>query len=125
MRQAFMAYLRARGVADADYASAELIFGELVGNVVRHAPGPIAILVEWESEYPRLSVTDRGPGFTPIHDQVLPENILAEGGRGLFLVEAYCNGAIRVEPVATGGTKVTAVLTIRRRSYDAGSSHPA
>ncbi len=120
-----MAYLRARGVADADYSSAELIFGELVGNVVRHAPGPIAITVEWDGEYPRLIVADEGPGFTPVHDQMLPENILAEGGRGLFLVDAYCDGGIRVESLATGGTKVTAVLLIRRRAYDAGSSHPA
>ena len=122
MRQAFMAYLRARGVADADYASAELIFGELVGNVVRHAPGPIAITVDWTGTYPRIIVDDEGPGFTAVRDQALPENLLAEGGRGLFLVDAYSGGGIRVESRPSGGTRVSAELTILRRKVDAGSS---
>jgi hypothetical protein len=35
--------LRRRVADDAVVAAAELVFGELIGNVVRHAPGPIEI----------------------------------------------------------------------------------
>jgi anti-sigma regulatory factor (Ser/Thr protein kinase) len=42
LRPAVLQYLRARGTDDSNYGSAELIFGELIGNVVRHAPGEIA-----------------------------------------------------------------------------------
>lgn len=113
LRSAFGAYLRARGAEDADYYSAELIFGELVGNVVRHAPGPIVVDVRWTGEAPVLSVTDRGPGFAL--RAALPQDVLAESGRGLFLVNAFSDG-VTVEPNPGGGTRVSVVLRIRRKA---------
>jgi GAF domain-containing protein len=83
-RAGFIAFLKTRGVPDANYAAAELVFGELVGNVVRHAPGPITIELDWEKDDPVLHVIDRGRAFD-VH-AALPEDVMSESGRGLFLV---------------------------------------
>lgn len=112
MRGPFVAYLRSRSVPDSDFLAAELIFGELVSNVVRHAPGPIAIVVEWVSQRAVLTVSDEGPGFAPGHDTALPDT-LSEGGRGLFLLRAYAE-RIQVRPRAGGGSSVSVELPVRR-----------
>ncbi|MDQ6942224.1 MAG: SpoIIE family protein phosphatase [Candidatus Eremiobacteraeota bacterium] len=83
-RTGFIAFLRTRGVRDANYAAAELVFGELIGNVVRHAPGPITVEVDWNAVDPILHVIDRGPAYDV--EASLPDDLLSESGRGLFLV---------------------------------------
>lgn len=114
MRQAFSAYLRMRGGDEANYDAAEVIFGELVSNVVRHAPGPIDIAVEWtRGKRARMSVSDRGPGFDP--SPGLPANPLAEAGRGLFLVSAFSGGPVHVERLPEGGCRVTVDLPVTRK----------
>lgn len=109
LRPAFLAYLRARGLPDDDYNSAELVFGELVSNVVRHAPGPIAVLVRWTGPAPTLSVYDRGPGFAI--PSGLPADAMAESGRGLFLVGAFAD-ELRIEQQPDGGSIVNVTLRI-------------
>ena len=47
------------------------MFGELVGNVVRHAPGSIEIELAWRAGLPYLIVRDRGPSFA-LADATLP-----------------------------------------------------
>ena len=75
-RASLAAYLRSRH-ADPDLTDrAELVFGELVGNVVRHAAGPIAVELRWRSGIPVLIVRDRGPGF--VFDPRLPRDIFSE-----------------------------------------------
>ncbi len=113
LRPAFMAYLRARGTEDSEFENAELIFGELVGNVVRHAPGPIAVTVRWNADAPILVIADHGPGFS-MHS-TLPENMLAESGRGLFLVNIF-GRELAVQANPTGGVRVSVILPIRRRA---------
>jgi PAS domain S-box-containing protein len=68
-----------------DFASAELIYGELIGNVVRHAPGPVDVDVALDGERVRLVVqsTGRAIRVTPS----LPISPLQEFGRGLFIVD--------------------------------------
>jgi hypothetical protein len=68
-----------------DFASAELIYGELIGNVVRHAPGPIDVAVALERDRVRLVVQSSGRCITGVPS--LPESPLREGGRGLFIVK--------------------------------------
>ena len=110
LRPAFLHYLRARGAEDADYMAAEMIFGELIGNVVRHAPGEISIRVDWRpGERPLLCVSDRGPGFRLA--PVLPDDIFAETGRGLFLVRAFAH-SLSVQRRPGGGSTVRARLQI-------------
>ncbi len=47
-----------------DVATAQFVFGELVGNAVRHAPGDVEVELAWTPDgSPALTVTDDGPGF--------------------------------------------------------------
>lgn len=108
-RAAFCHHLARSGVDPDAVARAELVFGELVGNVVRHAPGPIEINLELAGGDAILSVRDRGPGFTSV-EHVLPTEPMSEGGRGLFLVEVYAGATPVVEPRRRGGTKVVATI---------------
>jgi len=108
-RSEFMNHLRERAPADADFAAAELVFGELIGNVVRHAPGPIEVHVEWSGRQPVLHVIDRGRGF--LRDPALPPDLLSEGGRGLYIVSQLTHG-FRVERIAGYGNHVAAVLRL-------------
>ena len=63
-RYSFVDALRNNGVRGENLNAAELVFGELSGNVVRYAPGPIEIIFDWNEGPPVLHVLDRGPGFT-------------------------------------------------------------
>ncbi|HXF33160.1 MAG TPA: ATP-binding SpoIIE family protein phosphatase, partial [Candidatus Acidoferrales bacterium] len=110
-RTALLAYLRGRGSDDSDFNAAELIFGELVGNVVKHAPGPITIELVWDRETPTLRVADKGPGFEL--RAALPADLMSEGGRGLFLAAAFGTD-LRVTRIAEGGSRVSATLPVRR-----------
>jgi len=108
-RSELAAYLRERAPNDADIAAAELVFGELVGNVVRHAPGPIEVQVEWTGPKPVLHVIDRGHGF--LRDPSLPADPLCENGRGLYIVSRLTD-TLRIERVAGYGNHVAAVLRL-------------
>jgi PAS domain S-box-containing protein len=111
-RSSFVDYVRQHADSASDIGAAELIFGELVGNVVRYAPGPIDIAVEWNDERPVLHVLDRGAPFDVA--AVLPEDILSENGRGLFIVDALGEGlSARRHPGR--GNHVRVVLPVRRR----------
>ncbi len=106
-RHAFVDALRAGGVRAEALDTAELIFGELLGNVVRYAPGPIEILFDWSEETPVLHVLDRGPGFTLVPR--LPSDLLSERGRGLYIVWSLA-GDFNVTERFDGGSHARAVL---------------
>ena len=110
-RNQFMRYLRSLAVDDTEIAMAELIFGELVGNVVRHSPGGIDIDLDWSGEYPVLHVIDRGREFNA--KRALPHDLLSESGRGLFIVRQLSR-ALKVEHVAGYGNHVIAELPVHR-----------
>jgi PAS domain S-box-containing protein len=94
-----------------DFASAELIYGELVGNVVRHAPGPIDVDVALEGEHVRL-VVQSGGGAISVRP-ALPASLLREGGRGLYIVdELGSDYATRELPLFGNQTSVNLPLTI-------------
>lgn len=111
-RSEFVAYLREHAGDRAAIETAEVVFGELVGNVVRHAPGAIDIDVEWSNGLPKLHVLDRGPAFrAPSH---LPEDMLSESGRGLFIVRQLSR-TLSVEHVPGYGNHVAVELPLRRK----------
>ncbi|MBV9271298.1 MAG: serine/threonine-protein phosphatase, partial [Candidatus Eremiobacteraeota bacterium] len=111
-RRVFIAYLRELGDPNADYDAAELVFGELVGNVVRHAPGQINIVTGWQDGFATLYVCDRGRGYAGVTN--LPSDPLSESGRGLFLVNALTRG-FDVRPRSTGGMEACAILNVSRK----------
>jgi anti-sigma regulatory factor (Ser/Thr protein kinase) len=107
-RGEFVEYLRTYGRGEDDYATAELIFDELVANVCFHAPGPIELLVEWHSGRAALHVTDVG---APIDmSRIGFPDPYAEGGRGLAIVNAL---SVTVRSATyLNGKKISAALPI-------------
>lgn len=81
-RGAFAEALHQRFGMSVDRTAAEIVFTELVGNVMRHAPGPIEIRLS-EGDGATLEVIDSGPGFE--WNPVLPP-ASAECGRGLYII---------------------------------------
>jgi PAS domain S-box-containing protein len=82
---------------------AELAFGELLANVVRHAPGTVQVLLTADaSGTATLTVEDRGTGFLPANGVVDP---FAESGRGLALVRAVADD-VAIAALGHGGTRV-------------------
>jgi anti-sigma regulatory factor (Ser/Thr protein kinase) len=106
-RKEFVEHLRKLRPGSTTLNAAELIFGELVGNVVRHAPGPIDVQLDLSQRNPVLHVIDRGVGF--IRDPSLPADPLSESGRGLYIV-AQLAKSVRVERIAGYGNHVAATL---------------
>ncbi len=93
-----------------DVPAAELVFGELVGNAVRHAPGIIEVELTWDDDTtPVLHVIDDGPGYVPCTD--LPDQH-AESGRGLYIV-AQLTREFTVTQREPRGAHARAVLLTR------------
>jgi len=111
-RRAFARAFREHGAALEDVAMAEIVFGELTGNVVRYAGGPGEVIVDWSGPEPVLHVLDAGPGFR--HIAILPPDLMSESGRGLFIVSALTED-FRVSKRADGGSHARAVLRMKRR----------
>jgi PAS domain S-box-containing protein len=86
---------------------AELAFGELIANAVRHAPGAVRVVVTGDGEgNTTLIVEDGGAGFAPKERRLDP---YAESGRGLMLVRGVAD-RLTIEPAASGGTRVCATF---------------
>jgi anti-sigma regulatory factor (Ser/Thr protein kinase) len=98
-----------------DVDAAELIYGELVANTVRHAQGAVEVRLERVgSERAVLVVRDHGPGLdaAPAEPRC---DLFAESGRGLAIVGMLaCN--VAVEGAEDGGTIVRATLPITTRT---------
>jgi anti-sigma regulatory factor (Ser/Thr protein kinase) len=110
-RLIFQRYLAAQVDPGSDIDGAELIFGELLGNVARHAPGTIDVRLRWNGPTAILEVADDGPGYTV--DEVRLPGDFAESSRGLFLVAAFGTD-LRVRR-DDGRTTTTVTLPVRRR----------
>jgi anti-sigma regulatory factor (Ser/Thr protein kinase) len=102
-----MGFIRSRAGANADYPTIRLVFFELLGNVVKHAPGRLMIRIDWFGDAPYLHVFDRGCGFE--YRPVLPADSLAEGGRGLYLISCLA-GAVSVHRLPGCGAYVSVRL---------------
>ena len=110
-RGIFQRYLAAQVDAASDLYGAELIFGELLGNVARHAPGAIDVRLRWNGPAAILEIADEGPGYS-VEAVHLPGD-LAESCRGLFLVSSFGRDlAVRVHD---GRTTTTVILPVTRR----------
>lgn len=104
-RPRFIEALRRRFGDAFDLTAAEIVFTELVGNVIRHAPGPIEIrLIATESAC--LEVIDSGPGFE-FEPALPPES--SECGRGLYIVSRLSSN---VRTVRRDGSKARICVTL-------------
>ena len=101
-------YLTACGMSEDELAWAELALGELLGNVVRYAPGPVDIEVSWRDGSPRLTISDRGVAGVPDLDRISP-HAHAESGRGFTMLGELGMRPL-VRPRAGGGTEVIVTL---------------
>jgi len=84
MRRELRALLIEFGLSELQLETAELVLGELAGNVVRHAPGAVEIVLDHNGGQVVLHVIDDGPGFE--RAPMLPIDVMSESGRGLFIV---------------------------------------
>ncbi len=106
-----VAFLRERGDDGADFDACALALSELIGNAVRHGPGgPINVTLDWSDVMPRLSVRDRGRGFSICIS--LPSGG-SEGGRGLYLISQLIGTPTTFSDVR--GCTVSVLLPVRRR----------
>lgn len=103
-----------------DVAMAEVVFGELVSNTVRYAPGDVEVIADWSGAEPVLHVLDTGPGFR--HISILPPDLLSESGRGLFIVSALTHD-FRVSKRPHQGSHARAVLRLQRRQLVNSDTH--
>jgi anti-sigma regulatory factor (Ser/Thr protein kinase) len=97
------------GAHSDDVYAAELVFGELVGNVSRYAPGPVEIFVDWNGPAPVLHVRDQGLGFA--YAPRLPRDPFSEKGRGLFIVAALTDDC-NVTRMVRRGSHARAVIAL-------------
>ncbi len=108
-------FLRAYGTEDANYDGAELVLGELLGNVVRHASGPVELHLSWSSEYPDIAMLDYGPPYDA--SLVVPEDPFSESGRGLYIVGLLAR-TFHVTRLFGGVNETRAELDIPRRQSE-------
>jgi len=106
-RANFVAFLRGE-TGDSDLVDrAELVFGELLGNVVRHAQGPVEIVVYLRPEGPELHVIDTGDPFRA--ERGLPSDVFSDFGRGLYIVRQLARDVF-IEHIPNCGNHVTVTL---------------
>jgi anti-sigma regulatory factor (Ser/Thr protein kinase) len=111
LRREIVGRLRRDARRDADLDGAAVVIGELLGNVVRHAPGPASVRLEWAGERPLLEVRDTGPGYP--YEPSLPDPATHVGGRGLFLVSKLAH-SVTVSTVPGGGSLTSVELALTR-----------
>jgi serine phosphatase RsbU (regulator of sigma subunit)/anti-sigma regulatory factor (Ser/Thr protein kinase) len=113
-RHEVVAFLHDRGANDVDTGLTELVFSELLGNVVRHCSADVEFALDMSGDVPILHALDRGPGFT--YNARLPQDIMSDSGRGLFIVRSLLSD-LNITRRTDGGSHARAVMpfTIRAR----------
>ncbi|HEY0613878.1 MAG TPA: ATP-binding protein [Candidatus Elarobacter sp.] len=112
VRRAFRAHVERFAEPQSDVGAAELIFAELLSNVVRHAGGPLWVRLGWRRAEPVLVIADRGPGFGSRPACSLPATV-DDAGRGLAIVRALALH-LRLGNRRRRGAYVCAVLPVSR-----------
>ena len=105
-----MAALKALGPLAPDPTVAEIVFGELLSNVVQHTPGPARVRFAVQDGHVVLAVEDRDrslPRDGQLSADPSPPAWDAENGRGLLIIRSLCE-RVAVEPTRDG--KCTTVV---------------
>jgi len=85
----------------------DVIFSELLSNIIRYASGTVEVILEKQSDRFVLHILDKGPGFLFIPR--LPPDLFSEFGRGLFLIAKLALN-FSVERRPGGGSHARVVL---------------
>ena len=107
IKRDFVAAVREQYGDAADVDACEVIFGELVGNALRYAPGRLSLGLAVDARGVWLHVMDDGPGFSG--PPSLPDDVWSESGRGLFLVGALSQ-ELSIRRLPAYGTYVKVLL---------------
>lgn len=94
-----------------DVAPAEMIYGELMSNVVRHTPGWAKVVLDIDESGVALEVCDRGAAFSA--GEPLRADEFGESGRGLQLIRSL-SGNVSVRRSSAGNC----VRVMLPRSFD-------
>lgn len=121
-QRAFSDALARAGLEPDAIANAEVVYAELVGNIVRYAPGAAEVALDLGGALPVLHVLDRGRGFR--RAPRLPADLLSENGRGLFIIDRLTE-EFSASARRDGGSHARAVLAVRGGSLEAGDSGTA
>ena len=116
-RRIFATYLRGQAGTGPECDAAELIFGELLGNVARHAPGTVEVMLRWNGPAAVLEIYDDGSGYE-IGVAALPDDEFSESSRGLFLVTAFGGDGLRTYRAPDGRNVTQVTLPVRKRRSD-------
>jgi anti-sigma regulatory factor (Ser/Thr protein kinase) len=99
---------------DRDFFAATLVFGELISNVIKHAPGGgVRVWLEPEGKRYALCINDAGGGFDDRAMENEPDD-RSESGRGLYIVRQVCED-VSYSRRNGDGFLVRAVLPVTRR----------
>ncbi len=107
-------YLSDHTQEGSDLFPASLVYGELISNVIKHAPqGGVRVWLEPHRETFALCINDAGRGFSACDVPGMPDDH-SESGRGLFIVMQICED-VSYRRMDHSGFIVRAVLPLRRR----------
>lgn len=107
-------YLSDHTPEGSDLFSAALVYGELVSNVIKHAPkGGVRVWLEPYNGKYALYINDAGRGFGPQALNQIPDEH-SESGRGLFIVQQVCD-EVSFGKLEGDGFVIRAVLPLERR----------
>ena len=94
-----------------DLFGASIVYGELLSNVVKHAPeGGVRVWLEYENGRYTLCINDSGRGFSKRDLNAKPDD-RSETGRGLFIISQICE-RLTFAKSNRGGFVVRAVLPL-------------
>ena len=110
-RSAIRRFIAAQADTSSDLDGVETIVGELIANVVQHAPGAVGIHVAWDGDRATLVIADRGPGIPIARPVPDPQST---SGRGLLIVRAIAP-QVDIDSVAGYGSRVTVILPVHRK----------
>jgi hypothetical protein len=112
LRHAFRDYLEYYGDPASDFDAAEAVYGELIGNCARHAPGELRIEFRWSDQ--TLVVVDRS-------DRLRSWPFSSDDPRSEATYHAYAlisayTGRIHITREPDGRTRATVELPVMRRA---------
>jgi hypothetical protein len=108
MRHAFRDYLETYGDPNSDFDAAEAVYGELVANCAKHAPGAIHVEFRWDDM--SLSIVDASDRLR--HWPFSPDDTAAESTHHAYAIVRALSLHLHVTRDGVGGTRASVVLPV-------------